>query len=92
MTPPSAAVPASASEPIPGPVAALPSNDMPTYVYHCSKCGHQFEAQAAWSENLQLLPQPNCVSCGSLDVQRLVSPPAAIIFKGKGWAKNGYDK
>ncbi|MFN2201042.1 MAG: FmdB family zinc ribbon protein [Caldilineaceae bacterium] len=63
---------------------------MPIYEYVCHNCGHEFEKIQGWSEDA-----PVCVSCGSSDVTRRLSPPA-IHFKGSGWyitdSKNGKGK
>ena len=63
---------------------------MPIYEYVCHNCGHEFEKIQGWSEDA-----PVCVSCGSSNVSRRLSPPA-IHFKGSGWyitdSKNGKGK
>lgn len=42
---------------------------MPIYEYRCGKCGHEFEALVRGATT------PACESCGSLDLERLLSLP-----------------
>lgn len=52
---------------------------MPTYVYHCSRCGSDFEVRRKFSD-------PPLVRCleGHEEIRRVFTP-AGIIFKGSGW-------
>lgn len=43
---------------------------IPIYDYSCQACQHQFEALILKGEN------PECPSCGSTDLERLISAPA----------------
>ena len=52
---------------------------MPTYVYQCDDCGHDFEAFQKFSED----PLTVCSACGG-HVRRVLQP-APVIFKGSGW-------
>lgn len=52
---------------------------MPTYVYACTECGHQFEAHQAFSD-ASLTECPNC--SGKL---RKVFNSVGIVFKGSGF-------
>lgn len=66
-----------------------------TYEYECSRCG-TFEVEQKISDPpLTVCPRAprdevfgDSLCCGG-EVRRLVSSPPAI-FKGKGWAKDGY--
>lgn len=53
---------------------------MPIYEFACGNCGTNFEKRVSFSATVA----PPCESCGSEDVQRLLSAPA-IHFKGSGW-------
>lgn len=55
---------------------------MPTYVYQCDDCRHDFEAFQKFSEE----PLTVCPSCGG-HVRRVLQP-APVIFKGSGWYIN----
>jgi len=59
---------------------------MPLYEYKCLKCGKTYEAINRMSEI-----EP-CPRCKSRMVQLLPPRRTGIIFKGKGWAKDGYQK
>lgn len=52
---------------------------MPTYEYHCTKCGHNLEAFQRFSDPA-LTTCPDCQ--GSL---RKVFSPVGIVFKGSGF-------
>jgi putative FmdB family regulatory protein len=60
---------------------------MPTYEYQCLKCHHTFDAFQSMSEE----PLKTCPVCGD-SVKRLISPGAAIIFKGSGFYITDYRK
>ncbi|MCU0268403.1 MAG: FmdB family transcriptional regulator [Acidimicrobiales bacterium] len=54
---------------------------MPTYEYRCRDCGHEFEAQQAFSDD----PLTECPACtGSI---RKVFGAVGISFKGSGFYK-----
>jgi putative FmdB family regulatory protein len=53
---------------------------MPVYVYHCAKCGFQFEQQQKFSDN----PLKNCPECGSNSLHKVYTP-VGIIYKGSGF-------
>lgn len=54
---------------------------MPTYQYRCKQCGHELEAQQAFSD----APLTECPECaGSL---RKVFSAVGISFKGSGFYK-----
>lgn len=57
---------------------------MPTYVYECKSCQHQFEAVHKITEE----PVKECPECKG-EVTRLLFPPA-IVFKGSGFHINDY--
>lgn len=55
---------------------------MPTYEYHCKDCGHEFEAQQAFSDD----PLTECPSCSGALKKKFGS--VGISFKGSGFYKN----
>lgn len=59
---------------------------MPTYVYGCDACGHQFEKFQKFSDE----PVRVCPQCGNV-VRRIVQP-AGIVFKGSGWHITDYKR
>ncbi len=60
---------------------------MPTYVYECAVCRHEFELVQRMSE----APIRQCPSCDGNTVHRKVTP-AAFILKGGGWYADGYGR
>lgn len=59
---------------------------MPTYVYECSNCNTQFEADQRISEN----PLTTCIPCGSEGTVKRIIQPIAVMFKGSGFHINDY--
>mgnify|MGYP000966758063 CR=1 FL=1 len=59
---------------------------MPTYVYRCSKCGHQLETVQRMTED----PLKDCPQCDG-ELVRLLFPPG-IVFKGSGFHVNDYPR
>lgn len=57
---------------------------MPTYVYRCRDCEHQFETVQRMSEK----PLTECPKCKG-EVSRLLFP-VGIVFKGSGFHVNDY--
>lgn len=58
---------------------------MPTYQYHCTECGHDFEA-------FQSMVDPvleECPKCHG-KVRRLITGGAGFIFKGNGFYQTDY--
>jgi putative FmdB family regulatory protein len=55
---------------------------MPTYEYRCKDCGHELEAQQAFTDD----PLTECPSCGGTLKKRFGS--VGIAFKGSGFYKN----
>jgi putative FmdB family regulatory protein len=55
---------------------------MPTYVYRCDSCEHQFEIFQRMSED----PLDTCPECGAR-VRRVIHP-VGVVFKGSGWYIN----
>jgi putative FmdB family regulatory protein len=55
---------------------------MPTYVYRCDDCGHQFELFQKMSDD----PVETCPECGK-KVRRVIHP-VGVVFKGSGWYIN----
>lgn len=70
---------------------------MPTYAYHCSKCGQVFEV-------VQRVSDPPLAVCGRVyedggrcsggEVTRVIPSGrvGGVVFNGGGWAKDGYGK
>src|SRR5579884_4244419 len=66
---------------------------MPTYVYVCEKCGHQFEQfQSISADPLTVCPKDVCPKKpGSKGkVKRAISGGAGLIFKGSGFYITDY--
>ena len=59
---------------------------MPIYEYQCRACGRRFELRQSFSDD----PAKICPHCAAEDVQRLLSPPAGIFFKGPGFYSTDY--
>jgi len=57
---------------------------MPTYVYRCKKCEHQFESIQKMTDE----PLKKCPECNGA-ITRLPFPPS-IVFKGSGFHINDY--
>lgn len=57
---------------------------MPTYVYRCKACEHQFETFQKMTDE----PLRECEECGG-EVTRLLFP-VGIVFKGSGFHINDY--
>lgn len=57
---------------------------MPTYVYECKSCEHQFETFQKMTDE----PLTECPKCKG-KVSRLLFPPG-IVFKGSGFHINDY--
>ncbi len=55
---------------------------MPTYVYRCDACGHQFELFQRMSDD----PVDTCPECQQA-VRRVIHP-VGVVFKGSGWYIN----
>jgi putative FmdB family regulatory protein len=58
---------------------------MPTYEYHCTECGHEFEA----FQNIKEEPVTSCPSCHGR-VERRISGGAGFLFKGSGFYITDY--
>jgi len=66
---------------------------MPTYVYICEKCGHQFERfQSISSEPLKVCLKEVCPEkrWAKGKVKRAISGGAGLIFKGSGFYITDY--
>ena len=57
---------------------------MPTYVYGCKNCNHEFEVIQKMSDE----PLKECPECKSV-IRRLICP-VGIVFKGSGFYVNDY--
>jgi putative FmdB family regulatory protein len=66
---------------------------MPTYEYHCDKCGQNFEAfQSMRDSPFRECPKALCrlPKWGHGKVKRLLGTGAGIIFKGSGFYATDY--
>jgi putative FmdB family regulatory protein len=66
---------------------------MPTYEYHCQKCGQNFEAfQSMRDEPFRECPKDLCrlLKWGRGKVKRLLGTGAGVIFKGSGFYITDY--
>ncbi len=66
---------------------------MPTYVYICEKCGHQFEqSQPISAEPLAVCAKEVCPQkrWGKGKVKRAITSGAGLIFKGSGFYITDY--
>ena len=66
---------------------------MPTYVYVCEKCGHEFEKfQSISAAPLQVCLKESCQQkrWGKGKVKRAISGGAGLIFKGSGFYITDY--
>lgn len=59
---------------------------MPTYVYRCRECGHQFEHFEKMSSKGRSRKCPVCGGRG----ERLISGGAGFLFKGEGFYITDY--
>ena len=60
---------------------------MPIYEYECEQCKTRVEVLQKRSDP----PLETCSSCGG-KVQKMVSSPAGLLFKGSGWYVTDYAK
>lgn len=66
---------------------------MPTYDFHCLKCGKDFEAfQSMKDEPFKTCPEAQCqmTPWGHGKVKRLLGTGAGLIFKGSGFYTTDY--
>lgn len=66
---------------------------MPTYEYHCQKCGHTFEtAQSIKDPPLATCPKDVCPKprWGKGQVKRAVGGGSGLLFKGSGFYITDY--
>ena len=66
---------------------------MPTYEYHCEKCGKNFETfQSMRDEAFKQCPKELCqmAKWGRGKVKRLLGTGAGVIFKGSGFYSTDY--
>jgi putative FmdB family regulatory protein len=66
---------------------------MPTYLYVCSKCGHEFEYfQSMTAAPLRQCPKDLCARrpWGKGRVRRQLSAGAGLLFKGSGFYITDY--
>jgi putative FmdB family regulatory protein len=66
---------------------------MPTYEYHCDKCGHDFETvQSMSAAPLKTCPEDLCAQkkWGRGKVKKQIGAGAGLIFKGGGFYITDY--
>ena len=66
---------------------------MPTYEYHCEKCGHDFESfQSISAKPLKNCPEDLCAQkkWGKGRVKKKISAGAGLLFKGSGFYITDY--
>ncbi|HXC34556.1 MAG TPA: zinc ribbon domain-containing protein, partial [Candidatus Acidoferrales bacterium] len=66
---------------------------MPTYEYHCEKCGHEFEAfQSISAKPLKNCPKELCArkKWGRGRVTKKISGGSGLLFKGSGFYITDY--
>ena len=66
---------------------------MPTYEYHCEKCGHDFEAfQSISAKPLKHCSKEQCAQkkWGKGRVKKKISAGAGLLFKGSGFYITDY--
>lgn len=66
---------------------------MPTYAYHCEKCGHEFETvQSMTAAPLKSCPEDLCKQkkWGKGRVKKLIGAGAGLLFKGGGFYITDY--
>lgn len=66
---------------------------MPTYEYHCEKCGHDFEVfQSISAQPLEKCPKEKCAQkkWGRGRVTKKISAGAGLLFKGSGFYITDY--
>jgi putative FmdB family regulatory protein len=60
---------------------------MPTYVYRCPDCGHEFEK----FHKITAKTRPKCPRCGHT-AERVITGGAGLLFKGSGFYITDYKK
>lgn len=61
---------------------------MPTYQYHCLKCGHELKELQSFAEP----PLTRCPACNTDNLVRGIGGGAGLIFKGSGFYLTDYAK
>ncbi len=59
---------------------------MPTYEYHCTKCGHEFEV----FHSITADPIRVCPKCSAKKVERKIGIGGAVLFRGGGFYETDY--
>ena len=62
--------------------------NVPTYLYQCNKCKHEFEVSHKMSDVFK----GKCPSCKHKKLHRLISNSSGFVLRGDGWGKDGYCK
>ena len=61
---------------------------MPYYDYKCVKCEKDFE----YFHGIREMPKIKCPSCGSKKIDKMISWPMGVVFKGSGFYETDYKK
>jgi len=61
---------------------------MPTYMYRCKSCSHQFDEWQKMSDKYLV----TCPSCKNDMLVRVIGGGAGLIFKGSGFYHTDYKK
>ena len=78
---------------LPSVIENLPLIHMPTYEYHCEKCGKNFDTfQSMKDDPFRTCPKELCLkkTWGKGKVKRLLGTGAGLIFKGSGFYITDY--
>lgn len=59
---------------------------MPTYDYHCVKCGHELEI----FHSMKDAPKKKCPKCGKNGLEKKIGAGAGFLFKGAGFYLTDY--
>ncbi|MFN9785790.1 MAG: FmdB family zinc ribbon protein [Planctomycetia bacterium] len=59
---------------------------MPTYDYHCTKCGHELEI----FHSMKDAPKKKCPKCGKNGLEKKIGAGAGFLFKGEGFYLTDY--
>jgi putative FmdB family regulatory protein len=63
-------------------------NDMPTYDYECTACGHEFEK----FQSITAARTRKCPKCHKSQAHRRISAGGGFLFKGSGFYVTDYRK
>jgi len=58
---------------------------MPTYVYKCDECNHEFEQRQKMTDSALT----TCTKCGKEELNRVITA-SSFILKGTGWYETDF--